>query len=188
MNGLEKMDILVEQIPEDGLTIKFEELAATFPVLAEMTANGECEFTAPIRTALRALRIGDMVEIEGDFKTSVCLPCSRCLRLFETLLKSYFSLTYMRREAELGENSEPREVELNAEDMGMVYFQGDKINLKETIQEQVLMELPFRVLCKQGCKGLCPGCGADLNQDRCDCDRKPSAGKFDALKNLKLVK
>jgi uncharacterized protein len=94
----------------------------------------------------------------------------------------------MRREAELGEDSQPREIELNAEDMGMVYFQGDKINLIETIQEQVLMEFPFRVLCKRGCKGLCPGCGADLNEDQCNCDRKPSAGKFDALKNLKLLK
>jgi uncharacterized protein len=157
-------------------------------VLAEMAANGECEFTVPIKTALRALRIGDMVEVEGDFETTVCLPCSRCLKLFEIPLKSPFSLTYMRREAELGEDSQPREIELNAEDMGMVYFQGDKINLIETIQEQVLMEFPFRVLCKRGCKGLCPGCGADLNEDQCNCDRKPSAGKFDALKNLKLLK
>ena len=188
MNGLEKMEILIEQIAEDGLIFKFEESVKTFPVLAEMVANGECEFTVPIRTALRALRIDDMVEIEGDFETTVCLPCSRCLRLFETPLKSHFSLTYMRREAELGEDSEPREVELGAEDMGIVYFQGDKINLTETIQEQVLIEFPFRVLCKQDCKSLCPSCGADLNEDPCDCDRKPSAGKFDVLKNLKIEK
>ena len=87
-----------------------------------------------------------MVEIEGDFETSVCLPCSRCLRLFETHLKSHFSLTYMRRESEWGEDSEPQEVELNAEDIGMIYFQGDKIDLIDTIQEQVLMEFPLRVL------------------------------------------
>ena len=94
----------------------------------------------------------------------------------------------MNREAELGEDSEPQEVELSSEDMGIVYFQGEKINLKDTIQEQVLIEIPLRVLCKQSCKGLCPSCGADLNGDSCDCDRRSSPGKFDVLKNLKIEK
>jgi uncharacterized protein len=94
----------------------------------------------------------------------------------------------MRRAADGIEDSEPQEVELSAEDMGIVYFQGEKINLKDTIQEQVVMEFPLRALCKQDCKGLCPKCGADLNEDFCDCDRRPSPGKFDVLKNLKLDK
>jgi uncharacterized protein len=94
----------------------------------------------------------------------------------------------MHRAADGIEDSEHQEVELSAEDMGIVYFQGEKINLKDTIQEQVVMEFPLRALCKQDCKGLCPKCGADLNEDLCDCDRRSSPGKFDVLKNLKLEK
>ena len=182
------MDILIEQIKEDGLVFKFEKSANTFPVLAEMVASGECEFAAPIRTALRALRIGDMVEINGDVETSVYLPCNRCLQSFETPLKSHFELTYMRRVADAIENSESQEIKLSSEEMGIVYFQGEKINLKDTIQEQVVMAFPLRVLCKKNCKGLCPKCGADLNEDPCDCDRRSSPGKFAVLKNLKLEK
>ena len=182
------MEIRLEQIKEDGLTLEIEKSVETFPILTEMIANGECEFAAPLRTALRALRIGDLVEIDGDIETSVRLPCSRCLQPFETPLKSSFTLTYMQQAADVMEDTEPQEVELSAEDMGIVYFQGEKINLKDTIQEQVVMAFPLRALCKQDCKGLCPKCGADLNEDPCDCDRRSSPGKFAVLENLKLEK
>lgn len=176
------MEIRLEQIEEEGLTFEFEKPVDTFPVLAEMVANGECEFTAPLRTALRAMRIGDMVEIDGDIETSVRLPCSRCLQLFETPLNSSFALTYMQQTADVMEDVESQEVELSAEDMAIVYFQGEKINLKDAIQEQVVMEFPIRPLCKLDCKGLCPSCGADMNEDPCDCRQRPSTEKFAALK------
>jgi len=182
------MEILIEQIKEEGLVFEFEKSAAAFPVLAEMVAGGECEFPVPIRTALRAIRVGDMIEIEGDIETAVRLPCSRCLQPFETPLKSRFALTYQRRTTDGIEDTEPQEVELSAADMGIVYFQGEKIDLIDPIQEQVVMEYPLRGLCKPDCKGLCPKCGADLNADLCDCDRSPPPGKFAVLKNLKLDK
>jgi uncharacterized protein len=118
----------------------------------------------------------------------VRLPCSRCLQPFKTPLKSSFALTYMQQVADVMEDTESQEVELSAEDMGIDYFQGEKINLKDAIQEQVVMEFPLRPLCKLDCKGLCPKCGVDLNEDPCDCEQRPSPGKFAALKNLKLEK
>jgi len=173
---------------EEGLVFEFEKSVETFPVLAEMVAGGECQFPVPIKAALKASRVGDMIEIDGYIETSVRLPCSRCLQSFETPLKSRFALTYMRRATNVQEGTETREVELNAEDMGIVYFEGEKIDLKDTIQEQVVMEFPLRALCKQDCKGLCPTCGADLNEYPCDCERRSSPGKFAVLKSLKLEK
>ncbi len=182
------MEILIEQIKEEGLVFEFEKSAAAFPVLAEMVDHGECEFSAPVRTALKVQRIGDLVEIDGNIETSVRLPCSRCLQSFETHLNSQFAVTYLQRATDGIEDSESQEVELSSADMGIVYFQGEKIDLKYTIQEQVVMEFPLKALCKQDCKGLCPKCGADLNEDPCDCDRRSSPGKFAVLKNLKLEK
>ena len=182
------MEILIEQITEEGLVFEFEKSAAAFPVLAEMVDHGECEFSAPVRTALKVQRIGDLVEIDGNIETSVRLPCSRCLQSFETHLNSQFAVTYLQRATDGIEDSESQEVELSSADMGIVYFQGEKIDRKDPIQEQVVMEYPLRGLCKPGCKGLCPKCGADLNENLCDCDHRSSPGKFDVLKNLKLDK
>ena len=182
------MEILIEQIKKEGLVFEFEKSAAAFPALAEMVDKGEWEFSAPIKTTLRAQRIGDMVEIDGDIETSVRLPCSRCLQPFETHLKPRFALTYLHRTTNGIEDTEPQEIELSSEDMGIVYFQGEKIDLKYPVQEQVVMQYPLRGLCKKDCKGLCPKCGADLNENLCDCDRSSSPGKFALLKNLKLDK
>lgn len=188
MGSVEMMEIHIEQIKEDGLSLEIEEPAETFPVLAEMVDKGECEFQAPIRAFLKAQRIQDMVDVRGDIETSVCLPCSRCLHLFEIQIKSIFALTFTQQPTDIMDEEEQQEVELSAEDTGLVYFQGEKINLKNTIQEQVVLEFPLKTLCRGDCKGLCPRCGADLNVEHCDCDRMPTSGKFDVLKDLKLEK
>ena len=116
------------------------------------------------------------------------LPCSRCLQPFETPLKSSFALTYMQQAADVMEDTEPQEVELSAEDMGIVYFQGEKINLKDAIQEQVVMEFPSDLFANWTARDCAPKCGVDLNEDPCDCEQRPTPGKFAALKNLKLEK
>ncbi len=151
--------------------------------------NGVCEFIAPLKAALRAQQIGHMVEFEGNIATVIRLDCGRCLQSFKMPIESNFALTYSKRAPDpenSGSNQE--ELELTAEDMGLIHYQGEEINLKHEIQEQVVLAFPLRPLCRPDCRGLCPTCGADLNAAKCDCDRSPSGGKFDALKDLKIEK
>ncbi len=178
------MYLRIEQIKEDGLALEFEEKAEAFPELSEMISQGECNFMAPLKTALRAIRIDDMIEVKGQIDTVVGLPCGRCLKEYETPLKSRFDLTYAHRILDVQDDEE--EVEISAAEMGLIYFQGEEINLQDGIQEQVIMALPVKALCKKNCKGLCSSCGSDLNEGDCECDRLPPDGKFAALKNLKL--
>jgi uncharacterized protein len=182
------MYIRIEQIKEEGLALDFEEKPEVFPVLSEMINQGECEFVAPIKTALRAIRIGDMIEVKGEINTFVRLPCGRCLKEYETPLTSRFDLTYVHRIPGAQEDEDQEEVEISAAEMGLIYFEGDEIRLQEGLQEQVIMAFPIKALCKENCKGLCSSCGNDLNQGDCGCDRQPPNGKFAALKNLKLNK
>ena len=86
------------------------------------------------------------------------------------------------------EDVEPEEIEISAQDMGLIYFQGEEVNLRDGIQEQVVMAFPIRPLCRENCRGLCAACGADLNQVDCGCDLTPVSNKFAALKDLKLDK
>lgn len=181
------MKIRPDQLMDGDLRLEFEERPETFAVLAKMVKDGICEFTAPLRAALRARQIGDIVEVDGSISTAVRLNCGRCLQSFEMPLVSAFELTYTQREPE-PENSDghPEELELTAEDIGLIRYTGEEINLKNEIQEQTVLALPFRALCKPDCKGLCPSCGIDLNNGTCQCERSQPVGKFAALKNLKL--
>ena len=183
------MRIRIEELKERKLSLEFEEAPQTFPVLTEMVDTGICKFLASVKTALRAQQIGDMVEIEGSITTVVRLSCGRCLQSFEMPVESSFALTYKQTEPDTDKGSaNQEELELTAEDMGLIYHPGEEINLQNEIQEQVVLAFPLRTLCKPDCKGLCPQCGADLNNEECDCDRSPPAGKFAVLKKLKLEK
>ena len=83
---------------------------------------------------------------------------------------------------------EQEEIEINAQDMGLIYFQGEEINLQDGIQEQIVIAFPIRALCREDCQGLCAACGADLNQGKCGCESRSINNKFAVLKNLKLEK
>jgi uncharacterized protein len=183
----ELMKIRPDQLKDGDLRLELEERPETFAVLAKMVKDGICEFTAPLRAALRARQIGDIVEVDGSIATAVRLDCGRCLQSFEMPLVSTFVLTYTPGAPE-PETSDrhPEELELMTEDIGLIYFTGEEINLKNEIQEQTVLAFPFRALCKADCKGLCPACGIDLNNGTCQCDPPPPGGKFAALKNLKL--
>ena len=63
-------------------------------------------------------------------------------------------------------------------------LKGDRIDLAPLAREALLLELPMAPLCRDGCKGLCPTCGADLNNGPCGCpagDRDPRWAALDRL-------
>ena len=49
-----------------------------------------------------------------------------------------------------------------------------QLDLAELAGADILLELPTSMVCDEGCKGLCPECGANLNEGDCGC--RPSAG------------
>jgi uncharacterized protein len=176
----------VEQLKEKAFTHEFEEDPQVFPIIAAMVKNRECKFLKPLTIRLRAFRVRELFEVQGTFRTRVRLPCSRCLKDFDSPLTSDFELTYTKEVPGLMDVFEEDEIELKAEEIGMFYFKGEEINLQQGIQEQVVMAFPLQPLCNDNCRGLCPQCGADLNQGNCECKREPRLRTFDVLKNLKL--
>ena len=57
------------------------------------------------------------------------------------------------------------------------------LDLTDTLREEVALAVPQFVECRPDCKGLCPRCGANLNDGPCGC---PPAGdpRWDALKDF----
>jgi len=50
------------------------------------------------------------------------------------------------------------------------------------------MEIPFKPLCSESCKGLCSECGADLNIGDCGCEHGEVNLKMSALKKIVIDK
>jgi uncharacterized protein len=182
------MRIPIEQLRENSQIYEFTQKAETFPVLKELMRQDEGEFLAPIHVRLKATRIGEIVEIEGGLATEMRLACGRCLTPFAYPLAGEFALTYIQAPAESAAAAEAEDREVAADDIDLVYFRGEEIDLTDGIQEQVVLALPLRPLCRETCRGLCPNCGADLNHETCSCQSPPAGGPFAALHRLQLKK
>jgi uncharacterized protein len=56
------------------------------------------------------------------------------------------------------------------EDEDLQYVADDKVDLVPYVEETLLLHLPYAALCQESCKGLCPNCGTDLNEQECGCN------------------
>jgi uncharacterized protein len=65
-------------------------------------------------------------------------------------------------------------------------YSGKTVDLDPIIREQILLALPGYPVCKESCKGLCPACGANLNDRQCGCDPHVPDPRWAGLKNVKL--
>jgi uncharacterized protein len=59
------------------------------------------------------------------------------------------------------------------------------VDLSPAVEEAILFGLPLIPLCRDNCLGLCPGCGADLNTQKCCCQEQDIDPRWQKLKELK---
>ncbi len=125
---------------------------------------GGPDWLGPVRADLACDRSGDQVAIRGTVAAVARFECARCLAAFERSLVGEFSLFSDRQ----GVGRRGEDAELERGDY-MVFHDGRQLDLRQAAQESLLLEWPMAPLCREDCRGLCPGCGADLNLGPCGC-------------------
>ena len=149
---------------------------------------GEHEFELPsgIDYDLVLTNAGEGILASGIVRAHVLGTCDRCLEDAEFDIASevdeYF-LFEAPAEEDLSDDEDEVDFSLVGED--------HTIDLAEPIMAAIVMETPFVVLCREDCKGLCPHCGANLNEGDCGCAEKMASvdaatGPFAALAGLRL--
>lgn len=176
------MKIRVADITEKVKSLEAIEEVNLYPSLLQAQAAGECLFLSPIKVSLSVVREFDHIRVHGTVGTTVRLTCSRCLSQFTPELSSTFTIFYTKSTVAQPED----EVELGEQDLVSATYSGDEIDFSAEIAEQVLLELPYKPLCFEECKGLCTSCGADLNSSDCSCSSNAVSMKFSSLGGLKV--
>lgn len=178
------MKICIDDLKSKPAVLSSEEPLQLYPTLAALEEAGECRFNVPLRVNLTIAREYDHIRVSGQVATSLSLNCSRCLSDFRMELDSPFTIFYMRDDG-MGQDED---VELAEEDLITAVYEGDEIDFTNEISEQVILAIPIKPLCNEDCKGLCPGCGADLNTAECECIQDNINLQFNSLKNFKVKK
>jgi len=139
-------------------------------------------FSAGIEVAI-SRRDEDSFAVEGEFEGSRRVACDRCGELVEQKLVRSFSYLATTRKEEI---SDLQNVEVREEEVNTLYLQELVIDLGEILQEQADLAVPVKTLCSDDCKGVCPGCGVDLNRRICSCSPGKKDIPFAALEKLSI--
>ena len=121
------------------------------------------------------------IRLRGHYEGKFAVPCARCVEPVEVPLASDFDLIFRPVGADAG----PQERSISAGETEIGYYQKDSLLLEDVLREQVLLSLPVRTLCKPDCKGLCPRCGKNRNNQACSCEEGPSDPRWEALAGLR---
>ena len=135
---------------------------------------------APVDLAFEIHKDKDRFRLVGNVATELELPCSRCLEAYRLPVSAPFDLRYVPAT----EASTEPEREVDDGDLETSYYRNDEIDLNELMREQFYLALPMKPLCREGCRGLCSQCGANLNTDTCDCAPAWTDPRLAALKGL----
>ena len=134
----------------------------------------ETQWPEPIVGVLDVERSGERVSIRGTLETSAEIECARCLKPYTMSLVVPFEVFAER--TGMGQRLEEEELERGDY---MKFHDGRRLDVREEARETLLLELPIAPRCREACLGLCPRCGADLNDGPCACQVQEASKQSD---------
>ena len=133
--------------------------------------DGCCPFTEPVKVSGEIRMAADVVTLRADVRYVYDGVCDRCagpvhrdgvLRMDHILV-----------------------VSLNDEENdSFILIDNYQLPLDELVEEDLLLDQPTKILCREECKGLCPHCGKDLNEGPCACHPETVDPRLAILKEL----
>jgi uncharacterized protein len=129
----------------------------------------------------RLLRTQRSILVKCALNTEMELTCSRCLVNFRQPLKIKFEEEFLPTlDVQSGMPLPPPE-----ESSSFTIDEQHILDLTEAIRQYYLLAVPMKALCKKDCAGLCPTCGNNLNQGKCDCPDEDTDPRWSKLAELK---
>jgi uncharacterized protein len=173
--------VRLEEIPEAGLDIAVDRRDARFAeVLDELGgSDGARDGEATVRLEIWPHR----VDATGTLTVTLPQLCVRCLEPFEVKLHHEFAQYLMRSGADDPTEAPDEEIELSLQDLDRSELVGDVVDVTALLREELLLSMPTKPVCREDCKGICAGCGAELNSEPCTCEPTVDP-RWDALKDL----
>lgn len=119
----------------------------------DVLAFTDAEFTGEVRYA------AGLVEVMGEIRFQATMSCGRCLQQFEETFQLPFHERFLK---DRNQDEEEYGDEIHR-------ISEESFDLAQYAKEEIFLAIPYVPLCRVDCKGLCPTCGANLNEQQCGC-------------------
>lgn len=151
-----------EEIGDGGLFFEVSKSGEWLTNIREIAENkGETKLLSDVFFAANIEKMDGHLSVSGSLSFDLLSPCARCLKPARGKVSrqiAFFLPLKSRREK--------------------------IVDISDDMREQVAMAMPERQMCSGGCKGLCPLCGTDLNENVCGCKTEKTDERFEVLKQL----
>ena len=156
---MENIELGISHLDSEEKIYRFDDLRGF------LASDHDLKFSGPVSGEIRLYKNKEEIYIYGTLKASVILSCSRCLNEADWNISKEFDYRLMPKQSDVLSTDSA----ISEDDVNLDWYDGETIDLGEMFLEQIRLDIPVRFLCKADCKGLCPGCGCDLNIETCKC-------------------
>lgn len=154
----------------EGLhSLHFEEEPATCNIIAHPNLTNKIQIDVDLEKRAARLFLRTTIKTVGRF------TCDRCLKEFERLISDAGRVVFTSDEELLA---------LSEDEVHLLEKDAREIDVTNDIRDLVLLAVPAKILCSENCKGLCPHCGVNLNEETCLCGVRPLDPRWQALQKL----
>lgn len=177
---MQKHLVSINDLPPDGKEFELDDQDIWLEPLREFKMD--CRITRPLHARVFVQTADDGLVIRGEIKGTVVVPCNRCAEEATVEIESEFS-----EYEEIPE--EGAALQAGEHDGYIVYDRyAPMLDLAAVGWEQFMLAQPSMPLCHENCKGLCPSCGANLNQGDCGCRKDAADPRMAPLIGVKVKK
>ena len=127
--------------------------------LSDLEFGGSVPVTEPVNVEGRVQNKAGVLLCDMTAHTTLHCICDRCLAPFEQEKTVPYSCVL----------AQDRQFE---EDEDIVLLENDGVDLGDLARTAFILDMDTKFLCSEACKGLCPGCGANLNFEICKCRKE----------------
>ena len=122
---------------------------------------------------------GTTASVNGKLITTSHLQCDRCLESFDKEICGKFKVLV---------TESPSMADGVSDSDIIVYPHGkDEFDISSVLHDAIILERTMKEVCDETCKGLCAGCGVNLNLSNCECENEEFDERWAPLKSLKLA-
>ena len=186
------MRVNIDEIKEGGLDRAWDFSREQLDRMLEGDPAGY-RARAPAHVAAHLDKVSRRVLLRVRSRAELAAPCGRCLAASPVEVGIDFALTLVPEEESGEQEGEPSGDHPRARPGGSFSapeadeetYAGKEIDLDPIVREQMLLALPGYPLCQEGCRGLCPVCGQNLNERECSCDRRVPDPRWAGLEKFR---
>ena len=158
-----------------------------------VAADDAFKVRGPVELVMTVQKDDDLYQLVGRVRGEMELACARCLEPFPLPVDAPFDLRYLPLHLNMtgsgteGESDEDDATgeEVGGDDLTTAFYRDDQIDLLQLVREQLYLVLPMKPLHREDCRGLCPNCGANLNETTCACKNEWEDPRLAPLRKLK---